>query len=419
MDNKAVTYIKKRFSEGIPESQIIEELKNAGWKIPDINLALAEAQGIFRAQKLIAPSILIKNSWNEYRLNWKLYISIVLLPAFVQAVPALFMSLFTKLNEEEFLKAQIAENPFPILIFFGIYILSLVIVSTLSFVALLSAIMKKNEAQTVQGAYALAAKFFWNYLWLIILNTFIVTGAYFFFIVPGVLYQIWFSFALYILIDQNIRGTQALLMSKEYVKNHFGEIFARFFIVIVFTFALSFAFSSVSTAVELSTKYFFPQFKGALLAIIQAGEIFGMYIVMPFWALYTYHLYADLKKIKGEISLLKKSQIIKPMLFSLAGWMALILMIGFIIFQLWQTGGKQIFSKNIDLFIIQTPLSAYSIKNNSYPKNLRELAPAYIEELPKTFEDEKNYSYTVSEDKKNYKLCILEDSREIECVTKE
>ena len=48
-------------------------------------------------------------------------------------------------------------------------------------------------------------------------------GGFVFFIVPGVIFSIWLSFSVLILIVENEKGTNALVRSKEYVKGRWGE----------------------------------------------------------------------------------------------------------------------------------------------------------------------------------------------------
>ncbi len=47
------------------------------------------------------------------------------------------------------------------------------------------------------------------------------------FLIPGIIFSIWFSFSLYILILEGQRGTQSLAMSRELVKGYFWPVLWR------------------------------------------------------------------------------------------------------------------------------------------------------------------------------------------------
>jgi predicted Zn finger-like uncharacterized protein len=67
----------------------------------------------------------------------------------------------------------------------------------------------------------------WAYAWVISLAGFIVTGGFLLFIVPGILFSVWFFFAQYLLVAGNERGMDALLASKACVRGRFFAVLVR------------------------------------------------------------------------------------------------------------------------------------------------------------------------------------------------
>jgi len=62
---------------------------------------------------------------------------------------------------------------------------------------------------------------FGPYLWVFFLLNIIIAGGFFLFIIPGVLFSVWFSLALFVLIFEERRGFNALFRSKHLVSGKF------------------------------------------------------------------------------------------------------------------------------------------------------------------------------------------------------
>lgn len=55
-------------------------------------------------------------------------------------------------------------------------------------------------------------------IWLGFLTSFIIGGGFMLLIIPGVIFMVWFFFAQFILVKEDVRGMSALLKSREYVR---------------------------------------------------------------------------------------------------------------------------------------------------------------------------------------------------------
>jgi hypothetical protein len=113
----------------------------------------------------------------------------------------------------------------------------------------------------------------WAFAWVWSLAGFIVTGAFFLLIVPGILLGIWFFFAPFVLASEDERGMNALLKSKEYVKGQWFAVFGR----LAATWFISFGIGLIPVVGPL------------------AGTIFA-----PFFMVFGKLVYDDLKAMKGE-----------------------------------------------------------------------------------------------------------------------
>jgi len=102
---------------------------------------------------------------------------------------------------------------------------------------------------------------------------YIVAGGYLLFIVPGVIFTIWFIFSQYILVTENIGGMDALLKSKAYVKDRWFDILIRFLVI-----------WAIATGVGL---------------VPLLGIIFS-FLIAPFSMIYSYLIFEDLKALNPE-----------------------------------------------------------------------------------------------------------------------
>jgi hypothetical protein len=111
------------------------------------------------------------------------------------------------------------------------------------------------------------------FMWLASLLGFIITGGFFFLVIPGVIFLVWFVFAQFILASEDERGMNAILKSKGYVRERWFDIFLRLFVIWLVS---------------------------AILGIVPLiGPILSL-LFFPFTMIFICLIYQDLKAIKGE-----------------------------------------------------------------------------------------------------------------------
>jgi hypothetical protein len=90
-----------------------------------------------------------------------------------------------------------------------------------------------------------------------------------------VVFTVWFGFAQYIVVVEDVRGTDALALSRAYVRGRFWDVFLRLFAVWIA--------AALVGAVP---------FVGPLLSLV----------FMPYPMLYTYILYEDVRRVRGAVA---------------------------------------------------------------------------------------------------------------------
>jgi len=113
------------------------------------------------------------------------------------------------------------------------------------------------------------------HVWLGVLSGLIVTGAHLLLVIPGVIFAVWFFFAPFVFIDEDVRGMDALLKSKAYVRGRWFGVCVRL---------VAIWFVSVLVA-----------------SIPIAGQLLALFLI-PFSFIYTFLLYKDLKALVGNMA---------------------------------------------------------------------------------------------------------------------
>jgi len=120
----------------------------------------------------------------------------------------------------------------------------------------------------VRESLRLSREKFPSYLWVAILTILIVSLGSLIFIIPGVLFAVWFIFAPFILVEEDLRGWKALQKSRELVRGRWWPVFGRLLIMWLITVAVS--------------------------MLPGVGQILSI-IILPFSFVYSFVLYKNLK----------------------------------------------------------------------------------------------------------------------------
>jgi hypothetical protein len=140
------------------------------------------------------------------------------------------------------------------------------------FIAFIFAVVDKSLG--IKDALEKGWQRFGAFVWLLSLVGYIITGGFLLFIIPGIIFSVWFIFAQFILATEDEEGMNALLKSKEYVRGYGFDVFLRLFVI--------WLFSAVIGMIP---------FIGSILSIL----------FMPFMMIFIYLIYEDLRSVKGDV----------------------------------------------------------------------------------------------------------------------
>ncbi len=219
--------------------------------------------------KVISIGDLFRQSWGLYRGRIGILIKIMLLPVALLVGGDIFGSL-------------------NILSWLGGFLGFLGIIT--SFLAGLTLIFAIQDNLQFGESYRLALRRFWSYGWLTVLSGFVTLGGFVMLVIPGIIFSIWFIFAIYVFALEGEKGMSALLRSREYVRGYWRQVFGRQVVLILSAVAVILVLSFLGAALTGGSK------SGANLVI----NLFTL-VITPFTTAYFYVLYQNLKSLKPEV----------------------------------------------------------------------------------------------------------------------
>jgi hypothetical protein len=169
-----------------------------------------------------------------------------------------------------------------------------------------------DEKLSVVGAYKKAWQKVGSFIWITILYLIVIMGHWIL-VIPGVILTVWFGFGLFILAKEDVRGMSALLKSKEYVSGHFGDVFLRWLV----PFAFMAVYIAIRGVLNLASIVI------PLVPTVVSGIIYLLWaiVIVPFIMLFVYHIYQDLRGLKGEITFAPSGgQKVLWLVLGIVGW---------------------------------------------------------------------------------------------------
>ncbi len=245
---------------------------------------------------------MLGQAWRQYKVHAALFTSIIFIP--------LVVSLLVSLVQEGW-GAVVPGS--------AVFILSIVsaIVSLLGQIALFTAVSDPSQA-TFASSYSAGMKRFFPYLWLMIISVITLLGLTMLFVIPGILFSVWFAMGMFVFIVEDERGMNALLKSKAYVAGHWWGVLWRLIFVGLFIGILTLVISGI-----LGGLFAMAGLTPAML-LISIAVVAGLLslVFTPLSYVYVFDLYQALKGSKGAIEINRtgahKAKFIIPALIGLA-----------------------------------------------------------------------------------------------------
>lgn len=307
-----------------------------------------------------------------------------------------------------------------------------------SYVALLYAIKDSQEKIGIKELYRRAWSKVFSYWWVSFLVGLIIMGGFYLFAVPGIIFSVWFSLAIFVLIAEDLKGMNALLKSREYTKGRWWSIFWRFLFIIIVGFVILILFLIVgailSSIFAIGLSFLKISFSLIIIQII-LNLLSGLaqFFLTPLIMTYLFLVYKNLKDVKGEFVFTPTKG--KKAIFIAIGIFGILVILIVTIFAIltflkstsetvyWtkQDQAELVDGQNIErLRSLQAELDNYYVNNDKYPSALNEM-PLDVSQVS-IFIDlltEQPYSYQLLDKGEDYMLCAQTKSKDLRCVTSE
>lgn len=246
---------------------------------------------------LPSPLELIKRSLDLYKKNKNLFLS----ATFILTIPIVLSGLFRIYFAPRFSPdSPLSSMAGAATVLFILYILTLY--ASISFIRIIQSKIQNTPTPSLKTELISSIHLVFPALIVVALTALCVFGGIILFIIPGIIFSIWYFYSVYALILDNKRGTEALHFSKKLVKGQWWDVLwillcTTFLVVIVTIFAqfiLSFILQLLLHAVASWTFL--------VSAVKLIGSILSIVIEMitvPVSAGTTTLLYNELKKLKN------------------------------------------------------------------------------------------------------------------------
>ena len=370
-NQELIDYIKQQSQQGKNKEEIRKELLAVSWEEKDIEEAF-HMTGLARLpeptasspstqEEVSAPSKLpivenlLKRAFSAYKARLGTLIGII------------FLSLVADLLSR-------GVNFFSVGILLSI-ILGFVaaFINFWAQISLIFAIKDREEKIGITESFRRGWHKIISFAWVSILVSFITLGGSMLFIIPGIIFSIWFAFSTYVLVSEDLRGMNALFRSKQLVDGYWWKVLWRFIVmgliviaIFILPFLISILLFSGSSAISASPAMLV-HFGVLAITPLFAFLLIALFVA-PFSAVFSFLLYEDLKKHKAQIPFKppKKGTKIKFIIIGIIGFLLIPAILASIV--LVSLGQARIRVQAVDVTInmiqLRSAIEIYSMENN-------------------------------------------------------
>lgn len=444
--DELLEYIRQQHTNGNSFEDIRSALIGAGWREDDVDEAFHQIRQKPHELSLATLTELFQQVLEIYRKRWKTLVGIILL---ANGVSILVLIAGAILLAGTY---QIFKDSIVLFIPVGFMLIGVFFVQIWQSLALIDA-FSVDHGGVVNSYHRTKARLV-SYVWINVLQAALVWGGFLLFVIPGVIFSIWFLFAPYIFLLEGEKGMHALLKSREYVRHLWWQIAWLTFIggICISLFSLG-----VTTAPALFIMAI--DFLRDPASIVTVGNhattsspawfslavglmsVLASVALAPIPILFQFVVYQRVKEIKGQITL-PEGVSHKKYYFIAA--------IGILIFPLFillailvshvpvRQEGKGYTLKKPETIIrdarsdqdfyaqgrdsrrltdqqdLAQALKEYMTDHGEYPSTLLQLSPQYMMTIPQDPNEVTFYGY--ASEGKMYRLCVTLELKGLQCI---
>lgn len=388
-------YIKVKRAAGIADDLIKKELLAINWP----QEVLDEAFGV-KVTKVLSGTVHYLGIGELLSESFKLFVDkfvsaflLLLIPSVMVSGVAILLSFMiysiTGIDSPFFANSSYSSAAFILVMIVTVLVFVMLIVfQTWASTALTFYLLSDRKVKRIE-AFILSWKFVRSFWWISVLELLILSSGFALLIIPGIILGIWFIFSQMVLVDEEIRGLDALQTSREYARGYEFSIFLRMLLLIVLFVCIEVPFGIFTTLFKLE--------KNIIVTILNSVLSMGVAI---FVLSYLVTMYKNIKGVKaGSVEIYGKSKV---------GYIILAVL-GIICFMgipvaglliaidpMKQIGKAKEAQSRVYVQEIQKSVMLYYAEKNQVPTNLDQLVPDYLKSLPVNPDEKSCYSVSIN-----------------------
>ncbi|MCK9187495.1 MAG: hypothetical protein PHS16_02985 [Candidatus Colwellbacteria bacterium] len=148
-----------------------------------------------------------------------------------------------------------------------------------------------KEGASIKESFKFVWKNFRPFIWILALTVLVVVPGIVALVIPGLVISILVSFALFIFMDQGVKGADSLVKSREYVRGYFWPLVGKLTLLALVTIGVMIVVAIIAGI--------FGAISESLEDII--NSLFSIFVITPISLCFSWRLYRDLKE-KNEAS---------------------------------------------------------------------------------------------------------------------
>jgi hypothetical protein len=150
-------------------------------------------------------------------------------------------------------------------------------------------LVKNNYQGKGREIFKETKKYFWPYIWLTILNTILILLWAMLLIIPGIVFSVFYSLAVYVFFFEDKRGLDAIKRSYQLVRGYFWPVFGRACLIGFVIWLVLMIFSIPADFVPEETP--FSTIWDILIQVVS-------FLIGPITLIFSLSVYKDLVRIK-------------------------------------------------------------------------------------------------------------------------
>ncbi len=362
MNDELINYIRKQIEKGVSKEEIRKTLSDRGWQAEDIEKAFSlldpnSQQSQVQERKEVSlprPTVILYQAFNIYKQRFVTFLVISIIPILI-ILPLIFIFGGIGFLSIGFFSIQSITRGIAFFIPLAIIFFTIIFfIQAWGQIALLYAVVNSQERIGIIESYRSSLHKLISFVWVLILGGAITLGGFFLFGIFGIIFIVWFSFAGFILVSEDLKGINALIKSREYVRGKWVDVFLRYLFIWIFSLVIS--------LIPLS---FFYLLKSSFGEQISAFLI--RLLLTPLTAVYEYLLYKFLKSAKSEMIFTPTNK--QKAIFYIIATLPVILFITIILLTLVFSGRSRNKIRYTEEFKDTNPISINLKKADSNTKN--------------------------------------------------